>query len=612
MYRSEAPSPTETDQATSDEARARRRLALWYAGSITAMLVVLLVRGEIVPLSRPQVSDANAISALIVGPPLIFMAWRMVAKTFRRCQEAVHVNDVAVKQEAITAGLKLPARATKAYLLAWAIGYPLALVVTRLFTDLRTEEITSYFTDFIGAVPVGAFPIYAVVERETRPILRQLYRQTADVPGRDRWLPRPFSIPARVIIAMASLALSMVMFTEGKVIAIALGADIAYSNEGSILLYQLPVFILVVGIVGAAVVTSLRGSINELTERIHASAAGDLRRTGAVTTTDELGVLMLEVERMQAAQARLISASSDVASEVTLSASAVADGSEQSAVGVGEIAHAMQEVVSGAEVQFDQIGVAQEAADGLDRAIAAATAAVRQASSISGETHELADAGSASASQAGEAMESMAARVAEAADAVDRLGEDTTDIGSIVETIVMIAEQTNLLALNAAIEAARAGEQGRGFAVVAEEVRKLASESSDAAAEIAQRIRGIERTVTEAVRTVNDGRNEVSKSVQVVDAAGNRFNAIAGALGEIDAQVQAVDRRTDEVASATAEVRAAITEIQRVTENVAALAEQTSASTQEASASSEEITSSAETLRSMARSLEQQISVFRV
>jgi methyl-accepting chemotaxis protein len=612
MYRSDAPAPAavETDAAT--DARARRKLALLYVGSIVAMIVILLVRGMIVELSRQKVSDANTIAAVLIAPPLIFMAWRVVAKTFRAVQNATHVDDIATKQKAIAAALRLPARATKAYLLAWIIGYPIALAVTRAVTPLRIEEVTSYFTDFIGFIPVAGFPIYAVIEHETRPLLRTLYLQTAGSEGREDLMPRPFSIPARVLLAMSSLALAMLMFTQGKVIAIAFGSNIQYANEGKILLWQVPVFIFIVAIVGTAVVVSLRGSINELSSQLRAAANGDLRRTGAVTSTDELGALMVDVDRMQASQAALIKSSSDVASEVTLSAAAVADGSEQSAVGVGEIAHAMQEVVSGAQVQFDQISSAHDAAADLERAIESATDEVRRAAAISTETRELADVGSSSALEAREAMESMAQRIGTASEAVDRLGNDTADIGTIVETIVTIANQTNLLALNAAIEAARAGEQGRGFAVVAEEVRKLANESSDAAAEIADLIRGIERTVVETVRAVGEGRGEVSRSAEVVDAAGTRFAEIAGSLGEIDNHVHAVDARTREVAEATGVVRAAIEEILRVTESVASLAEETSASTEEASASSEEITSSADTLRSMANSLEQQISVFKV
>lgn len=64
------------------------------------------------------------------------------------------------------------------------------------------------------------------------------------------------------------------------------------------------------------------------------------------------------------------------------------------------------------------------------------------------------------------------------------LAEKARSMTSFVEVLKEISDQTNLLALNAAIEAARAGEHGRGFAIVAAEVRKLSTQSEQAASKI--------------------------------------------------------------------------------------------------------------------------------
>lgn len=77
---------------------------------------------------------------------------------------------------------------------------------------------------------------------------------------------------------------------------------------------------------------------------------------------------------------------------------------------------------------------------------------------------------------------------------IKNLTEKANAMIAFVQLIKDISDQTNLLALNAAIEAARAGEHGRGFAVVADAVRKLSSQSEEAASQVGKAI--IEMTNT--------------------------------------------------------------------------------------------------------------------
>jgi methyl-accepting chemotaxis protein len=610
MYQSDASAPVAAEKATRSDTRARRKLSRMLVVSLTALTTTMMVRGLALQFATPQAARGSIVAALIVGPLLMAVFWRIFGARFRRCQAAARADDPAVRERAITAALDLPFSAVKTYYLVWILGLVPIIAVGSLVSGSSRESASAVLTDVVPFLLAMGLAVFTIVEAHSCRVLRKLYESSGY--GIERKIRHRVGIPARVAVVLALTVASVTILLCGSQITSILGTGGAGRSTVVEMLIQLPVLFLVVGSVTWSITSSLGGSIRELGRQIEAVAGRDLTRRGAATTTDELGELTEGVDRMTVAHAELIRATRDVAADLTLSSTAVADSSDQSARGVGEIAQSMQDVVSGAQVQFEQVEAARVAAQQLNQAASVASSEIRGVAKVSAGAHELADAGVKSAVEARDAMDAMSERIGAASAAVDQLGSDTASIGRIVETISAISSQTNLLALNAAIEAARAGDQGRGFAVVAEEVRVLATQSSEATAEISALIRGIEQTVTQTVRAVGEGKAEVVHSAHVVDLAGERFQEIANLLGEIGRHVTVVETRSGDVTESTQSVGDAINRILEITESLASLAEQTSASTQEASAASEEITSSADTLRATAVDLEAQISVFKV
>lgn len=178
-----------------------------------------------------------------------------------------------------------------------------------------------------------------------------------------------------------------------------------------------------------------------------------------------------------------------------------------------ETAHSVQSATKNTDEQATTVAAASEEASTNVQTVASAAEQLR--TSIA----EIAKQVSSATEIVGEAT----GTADEASGKISRLRAAADSIGEVVSLINEIAEQTNLLALNATIEAARAGEAGKGFAVVAEEVKSLASQTSDATDKIRSQIEqmqsetvdsveAIER-ITQVIAKVNEYTVQISSSV---------------------------------------------------------------------------------------------------
>jgi methyl-accepting chemotaxis protein len=122
------------------------------------------------------------------------------------------------------------------------------------------------------------------------------------------------------------------------------------------------------------------------------------------------------------------------------------------------------------------------------------------------------------------------------AGSMEKLSDASIRIADFVAIIRKIADQTNLLALNASIEAARAGEQGRGFAVVADEVRNLATQSSEASAQIAEVIADITShtgVVQQGIHRIADETVELASTTDNVTQTINIITDMSKAMSDL-------------------------------------------------------------------------------
>lgn len=156
------------------------------------------------------------------------------------------------------------------------------------------------------------------------------------------------------------------------------------------------------------------------------------------------------------------------------------------------------------------------------------------------ETAQVADRGNAALSNCVHLSDNMKSSMQSSLSKLQTLGSLADEVSNIVKTIGGIADQTNLLALNAAIEAARAGEQGRGFAVVADEVRQLATRTSNSTNEISN-------VVSKNVALTEDVMKTIDSASQIATETNNHITEVSSIMDDIHKGAEDVSRAVSEL-----------------------------------------------------------------
>jgi methyl-accepting chemotaxis protein len=404
----------------------------------------------------------------------------------------------------------------------------------------------------------------------------------------------------------------------------------------------------------------------QMAETAQKIAQGDL--TVSITPQsdkDELGVafhemikgLQTSVSQVAANAANLTAASGQLATnavQASQSTSQIAATMQQLASGIGQqtstvtktssaveqMANTISSVSRGAVDQSQAVNRASEITARINNAAEQVTGNAKAVTQRSVEAAEAARRSGKTVEDTLTGMANIRSKVGISADRVREMGARSDQIGEIVSTIEDIASQTNLLALNAAIEAARAGEHGKGFAVVADEVRKLAERASSATKQIGGLIQAIQKTVTEAVRAMEDSAKEVETGVARANEAGKALGEILNAAEAVYKQAEEAGQKAETVQSAANElvhaidsvsvvvqenttattqmsansndVRQSVELFASISEENSAAVEEVSASTEEMSAQVQEMTLSAESLAQMALQLQTVVDRFKL
>ncbi len=393
-----------------------------------------------------------------------------------------------------------------------------------------------------------------------------------------------------------------------------LNATVAKLRRGQLIISGLVAgLILLGGVIAYLIAKNITGTVNKLQQSVEKVRAGDLQALSVVESKDEVGDLGRTVntllqERIAAQQKAedendklnnsVISllttvaelsqrnltvrapVTDDVIGTVADSINQLTDATSGVLRDVTKIAGVVEHASKRVKQQSDAVNISAESErDSVVRLMTtlnASTTAMDEVSALAQNSNIAASDASRSTESAMATVEStvrgmdaIRETISEMEKRIKRLGERSQEISQIVGLINTISERTHVLSLNASMQAAMAGDAGRGFAVVAEEVQRLAENSRQATAQIANLVQNIQIETNDTIATVNKTIDQVVQGSDMARSSGEKMRETRATTQRLVQMVQTIAQSTIAQVKLAADLQVAANEITDSTQKTA-------------------------------------------